>query len=109
MTILAQIASERRVAAEKDRAEVRETLGNYLRKSIPKKMDVIVFGSLTQPGRFSRHSDIDLALGEPADEAFAEKVAVELEEIFERPVDVLLLSRTRLREAILRTGERWTL
>lgn len=108
MTLLAQIAAERRDAVEGMRVETRERLRQYLRSRLPQSIEVVVFGSLVKPGKFSRQSDLDLALDGPADESFAEKLAIELEETFERPVEVLLLGRTRLRGAILRTGERWT-
>lgn len=102
------MAADRLEAAERLRTDTCAQLRAFLAERLPVGVEVMVFGSLIKPGRFSSRSDIDIALTGPVDEAFADRLAVEIEEAFERRADVLVLGQTRLSEAILRTGERWT-
>ena len=69
---------------------------------------VVVFGSLTKRGVFNAASDIDLALFSEPEEKTIFGFMAEIEERMRRPVDVLLLEKTRLKEKILREGEVWT-
>lgn len=66
---------------------------------------MIVFGSLAKPFAFSLWSDVDLALQELPAGLTAERLAIDLEAGLQRPVDVVLLDQTRLKAAILKTGE----
>ena len=107
MTLLQKRDAERRrqrlVLHDRTREELRECLHDLLPAS-----RVIVFGSLTKRGVFNAASDIDLALfEEPAGKSIFLFMA-EVEERMRRPVDVLLLEKTRLKEKILREGEVWT-
>lgn len=107
MTLLQKRDAERQrqrlLLYDRTREELRECLHEVLPAS-----RVIVFGSLTKRGVFNAASDIDLALfEEPAGKDLI-GVMVELEERLRRPVDVLLLEKTRLKEKILREGEVWT-
>lgn len=68
--------------------------------------EAYVFGSLTQPGRFRKHSDVDLAVrGLKKENYFAFMAA--LHNALEREVDVVELERHPWREKILETGIRW--
>ncbi len=88
--------------------EVRHDLREALTALLP-GATVWVFGSLTRPGRFNDASDVDLALeGEPRAITVG-RLTAQLSERLARPVDVVLLAGCRLRDKILREGERWTL
>jgi len=93
---------------EQDRAEVRERLRSALAELLPGKI-CWLYGSVTRPGRFRDWSDVDLALEcFPADGASPFLLASLLGERVGRHVDLVSLEETRLREKILREGERWT-
>lgn len=87
--------------------EVREKLGRALLRHLP-GIDVWVYGSLVRPGRFRPHSDVDLALSGLPPGMTLDYLQSLLSRDIGREVDVCLLERTRLKEAILREGERWT-
>jgi predicted nucleotidyltransferase len=84
----------------------RQLLKEALAELIPGET-VIVFGSLTRPGVFNDRSDIDLALERAPRRMSEYRLISELMERVNRPVDVLLLNNSRLREKILREGEVW--
>jgi predicted nucleotidyltransferase len=66
-----------------------------------------VYGSLTQAGRFAEWSDVDLALEEEPEGRSIYLLMSLLSERVGREVDVALLGETRLREKIVKEGERW--
>ena len=106
MTLLqkryAERQRERLVLYDRTRKELRECL----HETLPGRR-VIVFGSLTKRGVFNAASDIDLALfDEPAGKNIFGLTA-EIDERMRRPVDIVLLGKTRLKEKILREGEVW--
>jgi len=105
------LLQERDSARRRHRLELyehtRRLLKGALAELIPGQK-VIVFGSLTRPGIFNDRSDIDLALEEEPPQMSEYRLISELMDRLERPVDVLLLSKSRLREKILREGEVWT-
>jgi len=68
---------------------------------------VVLFGSLTHPGVFNDHSDIDIAIEQEFPQMSEFRLASELTERMSRPVDVILLKHSRLWEKILREGETW--
>jgi predicted nucleotidyltransferase len=106
-TLLQTMHTAAAAEAERLRVSVRDDLHKALQDLIP-GIRVIVFGSLTQPGRFTEHSDVDLALdAEPAAMSVYQLIAT-LSERLGRRVDVLLLPECRFREKILREGESWT-
>ncbi len=106
-TPLQKLAEERTAQAERLRLTVREELRSALREILP-GTTVTVFGSLTQEGRFTDASDVDLALAaEPAGLSIYQLIA-QLSERLGRRVDVMLLAESRLRHKILREGETWT-
>ena len=88
-------------------AETRRRLRGALAELIPGQ-PVILFGSLAHPGVFNDCSDVDIALETEPPQMDVWRLMSELTERLERPVDIILLSRCRFREKILREGERWT-
>ncbi|MBM3832723.1 MAG: nucleotidyltransferase domain-containing protein [Verrucomicrobia bacterium] len=107
MTLLQErdrVRYERRIALF---GEVRQRLREALAEFIP-GAKVIIFGSLTKPGVFNCRSDVDLALQEEPSQMNSWQLASRLWERLERPVDVVLLTKCRFREKILREGELWT-
>lgn len=107
MTLLQKRDAERQQARlvlfDRTRAELRTVLREVLPAS-----RVVVFGSLTKRGVFNAASDIDLALyEEPAEKSIFGLMAA-IDGRMRRPVDIVILSQTRLREKILREGEVWT-
>jgi predicted nucleotidyltransferase len=108
MTLLQQLNHERAERDEALRAETRERLRSVLRRVAPANQ-VVVFGSLTKPHRFTGTSDIDIALeAEPVGTTLYQLTALLAEEMG-RPVDVVLLFECRFRGRIAQEGEVWTL
>jgi predicted nucleotidyltransferase len=70
---------------------------------------VIVFGSVTRPGRFDETSDVDLALEDEPDGMSIYQLTSLLAERLGRSVDVVLLPECRFHGKIRRAGERWML
>ena len=85
------------------RGRLREALG-ALAPGVP----VLVFGSLTRPGWFGLSSDVDVALWEEPVGVSRYALAAQLEEQVGCPVDLILLTESRLREKLLNEGEVWT-
>ncbi len=107
MTLL-QERDERRLEARlRLWEETRRSLQSALGELFPGTR-VWLYGSLTRRGFFNSASDIDLALTEEPRGKTIWLLQAELEERVGRPVDIVLLSETRLREKILREGEEWT-
>jgi len=107
-TLLFRRDEARRVGWLEVRTQVRRDLRTALDALIPGER-VWIFGSLTQPGRFTDASDVDVALeAEPA-VISAGRLSSELSERLARPVDVVLLDTCRFRDKIRREGELWTL
>jgi predicted nucleotidyltransferase len=107
MSLSQRLENERLQRRETLRLEVRGRLRKALAEIAPGE-PVIVFGSLTQPHRFHACSDVDLAFVEEPRACSIYRMQARLEEHLGHPVDVLVLSETRLREKIEREGERWT-
>jgi uncharacterized protein len=67
---------------------------------------VWIFGSLTRPGHFDAHSDIDIALGaDPQLRQF--RITAELSQTFDRDVDVILLDECPFAVWIVKEGIPW--
>lgn len=86
---------------------MRVVLQNALRELAPGET-VFVFGSLVKAGCFHDRSDVDVAFADEPRRFSIYRMQAELEDRLGRPVDVMLLGDTRLREKIEREGERWT-
>lgn len=109
MNLLQDAARRRAECDERERLAVRARLRAALSEFLPAGSRVWLYGSLAAPGRFREWSDIDLALaGEPRGMSVYLLMSL-LAERAGRPVDLVLLGETRLRETILREGEPWTL
>ena len=68
--------------------------------------EIYVFGSVLRKGRFCPDSDVDFAvLGLPKHDLY--RLVGELSDALGRPVDVVVLEESRLKEAIKRKGVRW--
>lgn len=105
-TLLQQLEHERLQQRLAEREAVRAELAAALHRLLPGRK-VVVFGSLTQPGRFNRASDIDVAIESLPEGLSIYTLTALLEEAMHRPVDVVLLGETRLRDKILAEGETW--
>lgn len=104
------LVQERDAALARKREEARQQARVRLRRalaSLCSGAEVFVFGSLTQPGKFSLRSDVDLAMSRLPEGMSQYALISLLEERIGRPVDVLLLNETRLRKKILAVAERW--
>jgi predicted nucleotidyltransferase len=107
-TLLQRMAEERAARGERLRLEVRDLLRAALRELLPGKTPVILFGSVTMPGRFTEDSDVDIALAAEPPGMSIYQLTAQLSERLGRRVDVLLLSECRFRDKILLEGETWT-
>jgi len=108
-TLLAQMAQARSRRDEAMRAATRVQLRAALAEIMPAGASVWVFGSLVKSGRFRVDSDIDIAVECLPVGRSEYWLQGELELRLGRRVDVLLFAESRLRTAIAREGERWTL
>jgi predicted nucleotidyltransferase len=106
MTLLEERAARQAEQREAARLATRRRLRNALAEICPGET-VFVFGSITRPGRFFQRSDVDVALERLPQVLSHYGFMGLLEEKVGRPVDVLLLAETRLREKILAEAERW--
>ncbi len=109
MSLLTEIHEQKRAARERLRLETRARCREMLQAILPAGTQVAVYGSLTKPFAFNSWSDVDLAFNELPDWLTPDKIAVQLEAALHRPVDAVLIDETRLKAAILRKGEIWTL
>jgi predicted nucleotidyltransferase len=108
VTLLQQMDADRRAANERLRLETRRELRTALEELLPGHT-VIIFGSLTRPGRFSEFSDADIALLEEPSNLSVYQLISLLGERLGRRVDVVVLPECRFRDKIEREGESWTL
>lgn len=106
VTLLQQRDARRRAARLNLWDQTRHSLQAALSDLLPCAR-VFVYGSLTQRGVFNPASDIDLALTEDPQGKTIWLLQAQLEERLRRPVDLVLLNETRLRDKILREGEEW--
>jgi predicted nucleotidyltransferase len=107
-SLLQEYADIRARSAERLRLEVKAEMQALLRELLP-GVPIMVFGSLTKPGKFSEYSDVDIALETEPPGMSVYQLSSLLAERLGRPVDVLLLPECRFRERIIREGEQWTL
>src|SRR5208283_2201597 len=108
MTLLEQMHHERLNRREELRLEVRQRLKGVLRHLAPAD-EVLAFGSLAQPYKFTEWSDIDIALKTDPEGMSLYQLTALLSEEMGRSVDVVLLSECRFRDRIAKEGELWTL
>ena len=108
MTLLQQMNEKRLRESEELRMEVRERLASVLGRYLPGRK-VVLFGSITKPGKFGMDSDIDLALEEELQGISVYQLTSLLAEEMGRSVDIVILPECRFRDRINREGELWTL
>jgi len=106
-TLLEQVESDPMERRETLRLQTREQLRAALRELAPGEA-VYVFCSLTQPYKFHARSDVDIAFLEERGRCSQYQIICLIEEHLHRPVDVLILYETRLKDKIQREGELWT-
>ena len=107
-TLLSRRDEARRAGWLVVQSQVRRDLRAALEALLPGER-VWVFGSLTQLGRFTDASDVDVALESEPVAVSSGRLASELSERLARPVDVVLLETCRFRDKIRSEGELWTL
>ena len=106
-SILDHALAEKREHREALRHKTTASLRNAL-ASVPVQYSAVyVFGSILTPGRFHEDSDVDLAF-EGLSSADYFRAKCHLENVLERPVDVLQIENHRLRDIISQKGVRWT-
>lgn len=105
--LLDQRERERSLAREAERSEARQRLRQTLHEHLANHA-VWVFGSLLRPGHFHARSDIDIAVETLPPDLSIYSLASRLQEAMNRPVDVIWLPTSRLRDHIIEQGERWT-
>lgn len=69
--------------------------------------EAYIFGSVTQPERFSASSDVDIAFVGLRDEDFFKALAFLMDRLA-RDVDIVQLERYSRKDQIIREGIRWT-
>lgn len=107
MRLLIQAKMRERRRAEQERLRIREELKRALHELLPGHR-CWLYGSITAAGRFRDWSDVDLAVDElPASGPSLYLLTSLLSERVGRPVDLVVIGETRLREKILREGELW--
>lgn len=107
MELLAQPKQQRRERAEAARVEALDRLREAAHAILPGQA-FYAYGSVLRPYGFHETSDVDIAPLEEPPHRSIYRVQSELMECLRRPVDVCLLEETRLRDKIVRQGERWT-
>ena len=108
-TLLVRLAEESARRDETLRTGTCAQLRDALAEIMPAGARVWVFGSLVKPGRFHTESDVDVAVESLPAGRSEYWLQGELEARLGRRVDVVLFAETRLRAAITREGEQWTL
>ncbi len=106
-SLLHERETQRQAARLDEYQQTRERLQAAVRRHLPGQR-VWLFGSLLEPGRFHVASDIDLAVESLPHGITLYTLTALLEEELGRPVDVVLLPDSRLREKIILEGELWT-
>ena len=106
MTLLQQMARNKKRRGEEIRLAVRAELRDALQEFLPAQK-VVVFGSLVRTDCFSDVSDVDLAIESEPVAMTIYQLSSLLGERLGRRVDVILLPECRFRERILREGEVW--
>ena len=107
MTFWEAIEQKRSKVREHIRLETAAALKAAMAEVLPGR-PYVVFGSLIQAGRFNKRSDVDIALFDEVPGMSEYRLRAALEERLHRPVDLVLLPESRLREKILREGKLWT-
>ena len=106
LALLQQRDAERKRSRLLEWQRARAQLKTSLQRHLPGQR-VWLFGSIAQPGRFNAASDVDLAIEVlPAGMSIYTLTAL-LDADLQRPVDVVYLPESRLRDKINSQGEPW--
>ena len=104
--ILDRAIARKRQEREALRVAVQARALQLLDESPVELDEAILFGSVVRPGRFSAHSDVDVAVPDlEARPYFA--LMGHLEEGLERDIDLVLIDTCHFADTIRRTGLRW--
>ena len=106
--LLDRALADRKRQYEQQRLATLAQVKHWLEEQGPKYgIDhAYIFGSLTQPYRFTPRSDVDVAVEPlPPDQFFAAMAA--LSETVERSVDLVDLLKCPFRDRIRQLGEQW--
>jgi len=106
LSLLEAEAARRKARDEAERLQTRRRLEEGLEK-IAGLGATWIYGSIVKPGKFGRYSDVDVAFESLPRGVSLYLLQSLLSEAVGREVDVCLLSETRLREKIVREGERF--
>jgi predicted nucleotidyltransferase len=107
--VLDQVIAERRKRWETERQTLLAHLLAWLDENAASYgvTQAYIFGSLAQPGRFTDHSDVDVAVVDVADGRFF-SFAAALSIVLERDVDLLELHACHFAAKIKTEGILWT-
>ncbi len=99
-----KIQEEKYKEKEKKRKEFLQKILINLRNYFSNKKveEVYLIGSLTQEGMFSEFSDVDIAVKGLKEEFF--KTICELEDLIERPIDLIEMEKCFFSERIKKEG-----
>jgi predicted nucleotidyltransferase len=98
---------QRRVEDERSRLVTIAALREVLSRVMPGAV-VWVYGSLIEPGRFNRYSDIDIAVEENPGGETMEYLQSLIASETGYVVDICQIDRSRLESRIRQSGCRWT-
>jgi predicted nucleotidyltransferase len=103
-----QVLTERESSREAERKRLIHTIRHYLPQYLSKIKGIknaYLFGSILDEGSFYSHSDVDLAIdGIPAHLYF--KIKSDLEDLFERTVDLVEWDTCSFADEIAKSGLR---
>jgi uncharacterized protein len=107
--LLDQVLAERRQQNEQTRQQVLQQVLDWLHSSGDRYgiEFAYLFGSVTQPGRFHEHSDVDLAV-ETIDPVLQIEAIADLSLALLRDVDIVDLRRCHFAHRIRERGQQWT-
>lgn len=106
LSLWERLQEERLAQKERERGEVLAKATLLLKAYFSRKkvLRVYLVGSLTREGQFSRSSDIDVAVLGLQEDYF--RTLTDLEELLDRPIDLIELEACPFREDVERRGLR---
>ena len=105
--VLDRALARKRRERETLRLAVQARALQLLDKSPVALDEAILFGSVVRPGRFSAHSDVDVAVPDLEPRDFFTLMG-HLEEGLEREINLVPIDTCHFADTIRRTGLRWT-
>ncbi|MCF8038388.1 MAG: nucleotidyltransferase domain-containing protein [Desulfohalobiaceae bacterium] len=107
-TLWLQVREKKQQESERLRREALDQVDAALQKLAKRYSctEIYLFGSVLQPGKFDKDSDIDVAVaGLPKQDLY--RLTAELMSLLGRNVDLVILEKTRFSEKIKREGLLW--